>query len=204
MSPTAPVGPLFPGDEGVGRGIVKTDYNNIAPRIGMAWDPKGDGHTAVRAAFGLFYGSITGNEWNTTADNQPFTVRQSFPTVYTLSDPYRNLPGGASPFPFVYSPTTPRFTLPAQVFGPSLDFECPLTYQTDVTIEREIGRSSSVSASYVGAWARHLAAAVDNNYPVYTATAAGANVNARRPYLPGTIGAANVLSSIFGSDYNGL
>lgn len=204
VSPTAPVGLLFPGDEGVGRGIVKTDYNNIAPRIGMAWDPKGDGHTAVRAAFGLFYGSITGNEWNTTADNQPFTVRQSFPTVYTLSDPYRNLPGGASPFPFVYSPTTPRFTLPAQVFGPSLDFEWPLTYQTNVTIEREIGRSSSVSASYVGAWARHLAAAVDNNYPVYTATAAGANVNARRPYLPGTIGAANVLSSIFGSDYNGL
>jgi hypothetical protein len=204
ISPTAPVGLLFPGDEGVSRGIVKTDYNNIAPRIGMAWDPKGDGRMAVRAAFGLFYGSITGNEWNTTADNQPFTVRQTFPTVYTLSDPYRNLPGGASPFPFVYSPTTPRFTLPAQVFGPSLDFVWPLTYQTNVTIEREIGRSFSVSASYVGAWARNLAAAVDNNYPVYAATATAANVNARRPYLPGTIGAANVLSSIFGSDYNGL
>jgi hypothetical protein len=204
VSPTAPVGLLFPGDEGVSRGIVKTDYNNIAPRIGMAWDPKGDGRTAVRAAFGLFYGSITGNEWNTTADNQPFTVRQSFPTVYTLSDPYRNLPGGASPFPFVYSPTTPRFTLPAQVFGPSLDFVWPLTYQTNVTVEREIGKSFSVSASYVGAWARNLAAAVDNNYPIYTATATAANVNTRRPYLPGTIGAANVLSSIFGSDYNGL
>ena len=204
VSPTAPVGLLFPGDEGVSRGIVKTDYNNIAPRIGMAWDPKGDGRTAVRAAFGLFYGSITGNEWNTTADNQPFTVRQSFPTVYTLSDPYRNLPGGASPFPFVYSPTTPRFTLPAQVFGPSLDFVWPLTYQTNVTVEREIGKSFSVSASYVGAWARNLAAAVDNNYPIYTATATAANVNSRRPYLPGTIGAANVLSSIFGSDYNGL
>jgi hypothetical protein len=32
---------------------------------------------SVRAAAGVFYGSITGNEWNTTADNQPFTVRQS-------------------------------------------------------------------------------------------------------------------------------
>ena len=67
-----------------------------------------------------------------------------------------------------------------------------------------IGRSFSVSASYVGAWARNLAAAVDNNYPVFTPTATAANVNSRRPYLPGTIGAANVLSSIFGSDYNGL
>jgi len=61
-----------------------------------------------------------------------------------------------------------------------------------------------VSASYVGAFARNLAAAVDNNYPVFGAGATAANVNTRRPYLPGTIGAANVLSSIFGSDYNAL
>ena len=104
VNPTAPVGLLFPGDTGISRGIVKTDINNIAPRLGVAWDPKGDGRTAVRAAFGMFYGSITGNEWNTTADNQPFTVRQSFPTVFTLSDPYRNLPGGVGPFPFNYTP----------------------------------------------------------------------------------------------------
>jgi hypothetical protein len=204
VNPTAPVGLLFPGDTGVSRGIVKTDVNNIAPRLGLAWDPKGDGRTAVRAAFGMFYGSITGNEWNTTADNQPFTVRQTFPTVFTLSDPYRNLPGGVGPFPFTYSPGAPRFTLPAQVFGPSLDFVWPVTYQTNITIEKEIGRSFSVSASYIGAFARNLAAAVDNNYPVFGAGATAANVNTRRPYLPGTIGAANVLSSIFGSDYNGL
>jgi hypothetical protein len=92
INPTAPVGLLFPGDTGVSRGIVHTDLNNIAPRLGVAWDPNGDGRTAVRASFGMFYGSISGNEWNTTADNQPFTVRQSFPTVFTLSDPYRNLP----------------------------------------------------------------------------------------------------------------
>ena len=204
VSPTAPNGLLFPGDTGVSRGIVKTDINNIAPRLGIAWDPKGDGRMAVRAGFGIFYGSITGNEWNTTADNQPFTVRQSFPTVFTLSDPYRNLPGGVGPFPFTYSASAPRFTLPAQVFGPSLDFVWPFTYQVNVTVEKEIGRNVSVTASYVGAFARHLAAAVDNNYPVLTATATTANVNTRRPYLPGTIGAANVLSSIFGSDYNGL
>ena len=204
VSPNAPTGLLFPGDAGVSRGIVKTDFNNIAPRIGIAWDPKGDGRMAVRAGFGVFYGSITGNEWNTTADNQPFTVRQSFPTVFTLSDPYRNLPGGVGPFPFNYSPASPRFTLPAQVFGPSLEFVWPLTYQVNVTVQKEIGRNVSVSASYVGAFARNLAAPVDNNYPVLSATAAAANVNSRRPYLPGTIGAANVLSSIFGSDYNGV
>jgi carboxypeptidase family protein len=204
INPAAPVGLLFPGDAGVSRGIVKTDTNNIAPRLGFAWDPNGDGRTAVRAAFGMFYGSITGNEWNTTADNQPFTVRQTFPTVYTLSDPYHNLPGGVGPFPFVYTPGQPRFTLPAQVFGPSLDFVWPVSYQTNVTIERELGRSFSMSASFVKSTSRHLASGVDNNYPVLTPTATAANVNSRRPYLPGTIGAATVLSSIFGSDYNGL
>lgn len=204
VTPSAPVGLLFPGDTGVSRGIVKTDVNNIAPRVGFAWDPTGDGRTAVRAAFGMFYGSITGNEWNTTADNQPFTVRQSFPTVFTLADPYRNLPGGVGPFPFSYSPGTPRFTLPAQVFGPSLDFVWPVSYQTNVTVEREIGRSFSVSASYVVSNARHLASGVDNNYPLFGPGATAANVNSRRPYLPGTIGSATVLSSIFGSDYKGL
>jgi hypothetical protein len=204
VNPTAPLGLLFPGDEGISRGIVPTDYNNIAPRLGIAWDPNGDGRTAVRAAFGLFYGSITGNEWNTTADNQPFTVRQQFPNVFTLSDPYRNQPGGVGPFPFNYTPGSPRFTLPAQVFGPSLDFEWPVSYQSNVSVERELGKSFSVTAAYVHVSARHLASGVDNNYPVLTPTATTANVNTRRPYLPGTIGQATVLSSIFGSDYNGL
>ena len=54
VSPTAPVGLLFPGDDGIGRGIVKTDSNNIAPRLGIAWDPRGDGRMSVRAAAGIF------------------------------------------------------------------------------------------------------------------------------------------------------
>jgi len=53
VSPTAPEGLLFPGDPGISRGIVKTDTNNIAPRLGVAWDPRGDGRMAIRAGFGL-------------------------------------------------------------------------------------------------------------------------------------------------------
>jgi hypothetical protein len=34
---------------------IKTDTNNIQPRFGVAWDPKGDGKTVVRASFGMFY-----------------------------------------------------------------------------------------------------------------------------------------------------
>jgi len=34
---------------------IQTDKNNIQPRFGMAWDPKGDGKTVVRASYGIFY-----------------------------------------------------------------------------------------------------------------------------------------------------
>jgi hypothetical protein len=204
VSPTALEGLLFPGDPGISRGIVKTDINNIAPRLGVAWDPRGDGRMAIRAGAGIFYGSITGNEWNTTADNQPFTVRQSFPTVFTLADPYRNQPGGVAPFPFNYDPASPRFTLPAAVFGPSLDFVWPYNYQMNLTIEKEIMRSFSASASYVGALGRKLPASIDRNYPIFGPGATATNFNTRRPYQPGVIGAARVLESIFNSDYHGL
>jgi hypothetical protein len=124
--------------------------------------------------------------------------------VKTLSDPYGNLPGGVGPFPFEYDPSNPRFTYPAQVFGPSLDFVWPKTYQMNLTFEKAMFRDFSVSASYVAALGRNLPASIDRNYPVYGPGATTANVNARRPYQPGILGAARVLESIFNSDYHGL
>ena len=62
---SAPLGLLFPGDPGVARGIITTNYNHFSPRVGFAWDPFGDRKTAIRGAAGIFYGSMSGNEWNT-------------------------------------------------------------------------------------------------------------------------------------------
>jgi outer membrane receptor protein involved in Fe transport len=39
---------------GITQGIPR-DYNNVAPRIGLAWDPHNDGKTVFRASYGLFY-----------------------------------------------------------------------------------------------------------------------------------------------------
>src|SRR2546421_1023452 len=63
--PSAPVGALFFGDPGVERGGIPTSFSHFSPRLGFAWDVFGDGKTSIRGAWGLFYGSLSGNEWNT-------------------------------------------------------------------------------------------------------------------------------------------
>src|SRR5437879_11800928 len=39
---------------GITQGIPR-DLNNVAPRIGLAWDPTKDGKSVIRASYGLFY-----------------------------------------------------------------------------------------------------------------------------------------------------
>jgi len=201
---TAPTGLLVVGDPGVGRGIVSTPLTHFSPRLGLAWDPFGDGKTSIRAAAGLFYGSVSGNEWNSTSNFQPFAVRQQFPNVTSLTNPYGALPGGVSPFPFIYSPSSPRFILPAAIYGVAADFRWPYTYQLNFSVERQIRKDLIVTAAYVGSLAHRLPLAIDLNYPFYNSTATSANVNSRRPIDTNVLSTIQSVESVMNTNYHGL
>ena len=201
--PTAPAGLVFPGDAGIGRGTAPADKNNIGPRVGLAWDVFGDGKTSVRGAAGVFYNSISANDWDATSDNQPFTLRQVFPDVQSLTNPYGHVPGG-SPFPYVYNPRNPRFVFPARVLGMAPDFTFPYVYQLNASVQRQLGASWLVGAAYVGTLSHRLPFFQDINYPVVTPTATTNDFNSRRPILPGTLGQVLITKPMMNASYHAL
>lgn len=208
VNPAAPVGALFYGDAGVERGGIPLSLDHISPRLGVAWDPIGDQKTSIRAAVGLFYGSISGNEWNTMTNFQPFSTRLTFTNISSattsagvplgayLSNPYNNFPGG-NPFPYNGS-----FTTGGGLFAVASDFEWPRTIQTQVSVQREVIKDLTVGAAYVGTRASHLPFGRDVNYPVATPTASTGNVLARRPNP--AFGAVTVLDSDQSAEYDAL
>jgi len=53
-------------------GIYNPDHNNFAPRVGLAWDLRGNGKSVLRAGYGVFYETIIGNIPGNVMLNPPF------------------------------------------------------------------------------------------------------------------------------------
>ena len=179
VTPAAPKGLLFPGDPGIGRGIISTKFHHVAPRVGFAWDPFGDGKTAFRGAGGIFYGTTSGNEWNQPGNGAPFAIRQTFGPLNSITNIYSTpgdfpstAPGGGI-FPYVYSPSAPKFFPTAAVESIDKNAQYPYIYQFNASVQQQLPSQISMTVAYVGTLSHNVPTMIDGNYSPYS-TAFGA------------------------------
>jgi len=137
------------GSHGVPTGCVKSRLVNPAPRIGFAFDPKGDGKTAIRAAYGIFYEHMNGNEGNAESlEGQPPLLLN--PSQSSIQG-YTNL-GGAGGEYFPFGPTS----LARQMAWPYMQ-------QWHLDVQHELSRGTLVTVAYVGSKGTHLPLQYDAN-----------------------------------------
>ncbi len=198
----APPGLFFPGDEGFPRNGASPDLNNLAPRVGFAWDVLGTGKLSVRGGGGLFYDSRQVGVMFTGFTITPFSTQvQLTPPPGPFSDPYG---GQASPFPTPKRPLAdaafPPPTL-AKTFDPYSKYTAPLLYNWNLLIERLISSSWLLRVGYIGSHGSHIGMTIDLNPAVYLA-GSRLSVDQRRPFQ----GFTNIYmnSMAVNSSYNSL
>ncbi len=164
VQPTAPVGLVYPGDVNTPRATYNADTTNVGPRLGIIFDPRGNGQTSIRAAWGLFYDSIPGQgtffQNGTLAPPfQPlqqinFYSNSGVPTDAYFANPYAGVPVGAPGFP-------PGLTF----IGWSLahSYKTPLVQQYNVGVQQQLTRQMGLEVAYVGTRGEYIPIFIEVN-----------------------------------------
>ncbi len=187
-----------------GRNIANNNWHNIAPRLGLAWDPFGNGKTSFRAGAGMYYDSgLFGTYEQSIFQNPPFVQ----------SVTYSN-----ASFSNVMSGTPPGTVSTVYARGTQLPNLTPYVWQWSGGIQRQLLKGALLDVTYAGSKGTHLIGIVDINQAMPGVAlaaglhAAGGNtvftgtddprINAVRPYLG--YNAINTIQSAFDSNYNSL
>jgi hypothetical protein len=146
------------------------DLLNPAPRVGAVWDVNGNGAWVVRGAYGLSYDRVNFFFQRSLQFQEP---RIRTITLLPTAEPLRveNLGPGAG--------QTQSGPVAKNEVDP--DFHLGRVQTWNATVERRIGRSSALRASYVGTASRDVPATLILNRAVPDADATFANRQARRP-----------------------
>jgi hypothetical protein len=150
----APPGLTYPGDAGFqGKSGENKQWNLWAPRVALAWDPKGDGKTVIRASFGIAYDYVSGELLVNSADAPPFGGTEIF-AGNSFSNPYASDPGG-NIFPYQLNSQAPFANSGTYIYIPP-NLKATSVNQWNFTVQRQIGKDWLVSASYIGSESEHL------------------------------------------------
>jgi len=177
----------FPGD-----GTIPSDYSMFQPRLGIAWDVKGDARSVVRANAGLYYARIPGLNLASSRSTDGSRGQSLF----------RN----SALIPVLGAPPAYGELLPSPAGGPfdpdvyvfDKDFQNPRTISATVAFERELTAGLVGTLSYTHARTDHLTRFFNGNDAVFGSP--------WRTGLAGGNGIGNlfVVQSTAKSRYNGI
>lgn len=176
-----------------------TNNKNFEPRVGIAWDPFGNGKTSVRAAYAILTQDPTTNVLTGLSGNPPFAVPVSVTSGgVTLENPSAGI-AGVSLGPTAIAP----------------NFKNMYAQDWNLTVERELTPSMIVTLAYVGDKGTHLQLTQNVNQPLVTNGFYGSAhpfllLPTTSPVFPTecvpdcTFGAINRINSVGNSNYNAL
>jgi carboxypeptidase family protein len=174
------------GAKGVNTGCQKNKWINPGPRLGFAYDPKGDGKTAIRGGYGIFFEHMNGNEANAEALQAGTSPTVQIGAVSNISG-YANV-GGSLGAPTAIAPSN-TVSIPDQTLWPYVQ-------QWNLGVQHELPGHTLLSVSYVGSKGTQLSYRADANQ----LSMVPSSLN---PYPAGTPITANDCGS-FNFDANGF
>lgn len=164
----APPGLLFTGDPGIPTGYAYNKISVFEPRVGLVWDPSGNGHQTLRAGLGFFSDLPLIFYMVRFADAPPWgsSISLSSPAG-GLTNPYLGYPGG-NPFPLPLPPSRNQVFPPEGVYvNMPLNLHPTQMTQWDLTYQRQLSNNWMVSATYIGNKTSHVWVGSEQDPAVY-------------------------------------
>jgi hypothetical protein len=146
-------------EAGVGRGLIKTDTNNLAPRLGVAW--AFNDKTVLRGGYGIFYPTSAAQGTRDAMASSPFN--QGRTRNNTAAAPLSPWPGATHGFSPLTGGALATVAGPPSANAIPVDLQSPRIQQFNVTFERELGFNTGVRISYLGTRMSNLIGGIDLN-----------------------------------------